>query len=99
MELTGADGIAIGRASIGHPEIFSDIIGDKFEMNKINQIKFHYEELIKHYGERFTIKYMRSHLAGYLSGRYKNSQILVKLLKMEKYAEILAVLEEFIGKN
>ena len=98
LELTGADGIAIGRASVGRPEIFSEITGVEFNLAKLEQIKFHYEELIKVYGERFTVKYMRSHLAGYLSGKYKNSEILVKLLKMEKYTEILAVLADFIHK-
>ena len=98
LELTGADGVAIGRASVGCPEIFSDITESEFDMPKIEQIKFHYGELIKVYGERFTIKYMRSHLAGYLSGKYKNSQLLVKLLKMEKYTEILAILVDFMSK-
>ena len=96
--ITGADGVAIGRAAVGCPEIFSDITETEFDMPKIEQIKFHYEELIKVYGERFTIKYMRSHLAGYLSGKYKNSQLLVKLLKMEKYTEILAILVDFMRK-
>jgi tRNA-dihydrouridine synthase B len=98
LELTGADGVAIGRASVGSPEIFSDITKKEFNMKKLDQIKFHYEQLIKVYGERFTVKYMRSHLAGYLSGKYKNSEILVKLLKMEKYTEILAILTDFIAK-
>ncbi len=98
LEITGADGVAIGRASVGSPEIFSDITGTGFDMPKLEQIKFHYEELIKVYGERFTVKYMRSHLAGYLSGMYKNSEILVKLLKLEKYTEILAILADFMGK-
>ena len=98
LELTGADGVAIGRAAVGCPEIFSDITETEFDMPKIEQIKFHYEELIRVYGERFTIKYMRSHLAGYLSGKYKNSQLLVKLLKMEKYTEILAILVDFMSK-
>ena len=98
LELTGADGVAIGRAAVGSPEIFSDITKKEFNMKKLDQIKFHYEQLIKVYGERFTVKYMRSHLAGYLSGKYKNSEILVKLLKMEKYTEILAILTDFIAK-
>ena len=99
LELTNADGVAIGRASIGRPEIFSQITGVDFKLSKINQVKFHYESLIDWFGENFAVKYMRSHLAGYLSGRYKNSEILVKLLKMEKYTEILAVLEQFMSKN
>lgn len=99
LELTKADGIAIGRAAVGRPEIFSEITGKEFSRSKIEQIKFHYENLMDKYGERFTVKYMRSHLAGYLSGKYKNSEILVKLLKMEKYSEILAVLVDFIDKK
>ncbi len=99
LELTKADGIAIGRASVGSPEIFSEITGTELFKTKLEQIKFHYENLIQKYGESFSVKYMRSHLAGYLSGKYKNSQILVKLLKMEKYTEILAVLDDFLNKN
>lgn len=99
LELTGADGIAIGRGAIGKPEIFSEITLAKFDMQKLDQIKFHYETLIQNFGERFTVKYMRSHLAGYLSGEFKNSELLVKLLKMEKYSEILANLTNFLYKN
>lgn len=99
LKITQADGVAIGRAAIGNPEIFSEITGCETRRSKLEQIRFHYENLIEQYGERFTVKYMRSHLAGYLSGKYKNSQILVKLLKMEKYNEILAVLADFIGKK
>ena len=36
---------------------------------------------------------MRAHLAGYLSGKYKNSKAIVELMKMEKYAEII----DFLG--
>lgn len=99
LQITGADGVAIGRASIGSPEIFSEITGREFNMAKLEQLQFHYETLIDIYGERFAVKYMRSHLAGYLSKRYKNSELLVKLLKMEKYSEILTDLRIFLGKN
>lgn len=99
LRTTGADGVAIGRASVGTPEIFSEITGKKYKFNKLEQIKYHYEALIKEYGERFTIKYMRSHLAGYLSKEYKNTQLLVKLLKLESFDEILTELEDFLGKN
>ena len=99
LELTGADGVAIGRGSVGKPEIFSEITLTRFDIPKLDQIRFHYETLIQNFGERFTVKYMRSHLAGYLSGEFKNSDLLVKLLKMEKYSEILADLTNFLHKN
>ena len=95
LEITGCDGVMIGRAAVGCPEIFKKITtGEDVAENKLAQIEFHYETLIKHYSEIYAVKYMRSHLAGYLSGKYKNSQALVKLLKMEKYAEI----KEFLTK-
>ena len=99
LRITGADGIAIGRASIGCPEIFSEITGKNFKMSKLEQVKYHYETLINEFGENFAIKYMRSHLAGYLSKKYKNSELLVKLLKKEKYSEILTDLSDFLGKK
>ena len=98
LKITNADGVAIARGAIGNPDIFSKITDCDTKRTKIEQIKFHYENLISYYGEKFAIKYMRSHLAGYLSGKYKNSEILVKLLKMEDYTEILAVLEDFMSK-
>ncbi len=99
LKLTNADGVAIGRAGVGCPEIFAEITQTEFQMTKIEQIKFHYETLIKEYGERFAIKYMRSSLAGYLSKEYKNTELLVKLLKMDYYSEILTELTKFLAKK
>ncbi len=95
LKITKADGVAIGRAAVGHPEIFSEILGLPFVADKLEQIKFHYESLMKVIDEPFVVKFMRAHLAGYLSGKYKNSKAMVKLMKMEKYAEIIDFLGNF----
>lgn len=98
LEVTGADGVMIGRGSFGKPELFEEIVtGNLPEVNKLEQIKFHYNTLLKYYAENYVVKYMRSHLAGYLSGKYKNSKALVELLKMENIAEIIAFLSEIIS--
>ena len=97
LQITKADGVMIGRASIGHPEVFEEIqTGQKVDANKLEQIRFHYETLLKFFDERFVIRAMRAHLAGYLSGKYKNSALLVELLKLEKYDEILRKLTKFL---
>ena len=52
LKITGADGIMIGRASLGSPEIFEEILtGKKSNVNKFEQIKYHYETLMKFYPE------------------------------------------------
>ncbi len=99
LEITKADGVAIGRAAVGHPEIFAEILGLNKTVDKLEQIKFHYETLLKFIDEEYVVKFMRAHLGGYLSGKYKNSKAMVSLMKMEKYAEILEFLGNFVNKN
>lgn len=96
LEITKADGVMIGRAAIGHPEIFSEIQGIKTNVNKLAQIKFHYESLMLEYSELAVVKMMRTHLAGYLSGKYRNPKIMVELMKAEKYVQILEILEDLL---
>lgn len=96
MTVSGADGVMIGRAALGYPEIFSEIANEKpIEANKLDQIKFHYETLLKFFSEKFVVLNMRAHLARYLSKKNKNSEVLVKLLKCTSYAEILQILSDF----
>lgn len=98
LELTGADGVMIGRAALGFPEIFEEILsGKKQEKDKFSQIKFHYESLLKFYPEKLVVMNMRAHLAFYLKGKYKNSETLVKLLKCTTYAEIIEILSNFFN--
>lgn len=98
MQITKADGVMIGRAAVGSPEIFEEIrTGKKVSVDKLEQIKLHYETMLSYYPERYVVLYMRSHLAQYLKGEYKNSKALVEILKLDKYADILAHLSEIFG--
>lgn len=98
LNMTNADGVMVGRASVGCPEIFSEILsGEKTNCDKLSQIRYHYETLFKYYEEKYVIKGMRTHLAGYLSGEYKNTKLLVELLKCDNYDEILRKLTDFLA--
>jgi len=92
LAITKADGVAIGRAAVGQPEIFALMQGEELKVDKFEQIKFHYETLLETIPEINVVKMMRAHLAGYLSGKYKNSKAIVELMKKEKYAEIIEIL-------
>ena len=98
LEQTKADGVMVGRAAVGKPEVFAEMIsGQKQSVNKFEQIKWHYETLLDFYSETFVVKNMRTHLAGYFSGEYKNSKALIDLMKMTSYAEILAYLTDIFA--
>ena len=98
LDYTKADGIMIGRAALGRPEIFEEIAENKtLKEDKFSQIKWHYETMLEVYPERYVVLYMRSHIAQYLKGEYKNSKALVEILKIDKYADILAYLCKIFG--
>ena len=98
MQITNADGIMIGRAAVGRPELFKEILEERqLSENKLEQIKWHYNKMLEYYPERYVVLYMRSHLAGYLKGEYKNSKALVELLKIDKIDEILDYLCKIFG--
>ena len=95
LKITGADGIMIGRASLGSPEIFEEILtGKKPNVNKFEQIKYHYETLMKFFPEKAVVLSMRTHLANYLKKEYKNTKLLIELLKMNSYSEIIEKLRQ-----
>lgn len=95
LKITGADGIMIGRASLGSPEIFEEILtGKKSNVNKFEQIKYHYETLMKFFPEKAVVLSMRTHLANYLKKEYKNTKLLIELLKMNSYSEIIEKLRQ-----
>ena len=95
LKITGADGVMIGRASLGSPEIFEEILtGKKSNVNKFEQIKYHYETLMKIFPEKAVVLSMRTHLANYLKKEYKNTKLLIELLKMNSYSEIIEKLRQ-----
>ena len=96
---TCADGIMIGRAAIGNPEIFAQITKVKsMKVDKFKQIKFHYETMLKFYSEKFVMMNMRTHLANYLKPLF-GPKAVVQALKFNKYADFYAFLTTLFNKN
>ena len=91
LEVTGADGVMLGRAALGCPEKFAEILtGKKLKENKFRQMLFHYETMRKYYPEKYVVLYMRSHLARYLGS--ENKQILLTLMQEKSYDNIKQIL-------
>ena len=105
FEETGVDGIMIGRASIGNPWIFEQIInflGGKKERLITNKEKL--EIIIKHInleveakGENVAVKEMRKHLTYYVKGTKDASKIRVKINSIEKKDELVNCLQEYFN--
>ena len=105
FEQTNVDGIMIGRASIGNPWIFEEIInylggnGQRIVSNKekLNTIIQHIELEVEEKGEDVAVKEMRKHLAHYVRNTKNASLIRQKINLIDKKAELIACLSEYFN--
>lgn len=92
---TRVDGVMVGRGAQGKPWIFKELLGEKFEGNKLKIIKRHIEVLRKYYDEDWLTLYMRKHLLWYVGGEEGASKIRLRLATSPSIDESLRVLQDF----
>ena len=101
LELSGADGVAVGRGAIGDPTLIARIAhylktGEKQQIppleERIEMLKFHLNEEINLRGEKVAIKFMRKFYPYYLAG-FQNAKVLrSQLVVEESYEKIMGML-------
>ena len=104
LKKTGVDGIMIGRAAIGNPWIFKEIIEylktreTKIEVTnkeRLETITQHINLAVTEKGENIAIKEMRKHLAYYIKNLKDASKLREKINKINTKDELLNCLNEY----
>lgn len=103
IEYTGCDAIMVGRAALGKPWIFKEII----EQNKIDMkqeelykiIKKHYDLLSELKGEYIAVREMRKHISWYIKGLPLATQIRNQINMLESKDEVLEILYMYLVKE
>jgi tRNA-dihydrouridine synthase B len=101
-ELTGCDGIMIGRAAYGNPWIFGQakavLAGKEFILpsrdEKRETALWHLEKYRKKRGEVRTAKEMKKHIAWYIKGMPGASSLRNRIFRAESTRELVAVVHE-----
>lgn len=98
LEITGADGVMIGRGALGNPWVF-ERNKEKGISNKINNelkevVLRHAELHLAHYGEEFGLKTFRKHLLYYFKGFFGVKELRQKLVKVENIVELKKILDQ-----
>lgn len=103
FEYTGVDGIMIGRASIGNPWIFRNIIhflktGEKLAQptneEKLRIIKEHIDLAVETKGETVAIKELRKHMVCYIKNMKDATKMREYINKIDTKKELVEKLEE-----
>ncbi len=103
FEQTGVDGIMIGRASLGNPWIFEEIISylkgeqirDISKEEKLDTILKHIEWKVEEKGELVGIKELRKHISAYIKNMPDATTMRNKINKIETKKELEDCLKEY----
>ena len=108
FENTGVDGIMIGRASLGNPWVFKEIIegltqkghtplGQPTNQERLETILKHLELMIKEKGEYVAIREMRKHISGYTKNLPNSSKFREEMNKIEDKDELINYITEYLN--
>ena len=88
LELSGADGVMIGRAVYGKPWLIAQVASELKGENKNftptladqkNIVLGHFNEMIDHYGEQTAIPLARKHIGWYSAGLKGSAEFRAKI--------------------
>lgn len=102
---TGVDGIMIGRASLGNPWIFEEIISylkgeetrEISKEEKLQTILKHIEWEVEEKGEVIGIKELRKHMSAYIKNMPNATTLREKINKIETKKELETCLKEYFN--
>lgn len=103
MKMTGCDGVMVARGALGNPWIFREIrsvfeggeeIGKPTDREVFDLMIRHYEMLVEEKGEKRAVFEMRKHVAWYIKGMYKATELRRKVNTVTSGTELRKLLED-----
>jgi len=98
MLSSGCDGVMIGRASFGCPEIFSILQGKEVKQTKLEIIKEHLSLLRQDFEDSYIVKLFKKHILAYLAGFKNANELKRQIVLVNDLKQIETMLEEFFKK-
>lgn len=93
IERTGADGVALGRATMYNPWLFAELTGREKPDVK-NMIKWQIERCLQVFDERFACVFMRKMVTFYIKGVVGASALKTKLFSCETCEQVLEIVDQ-----
>ena len=108
LDATGADGVMIGRATLGRPWIFREILHflatgrrlpppDAAEMRRV--LLPHLDAMYALYGDRAGVGIARKHIGWYTKGLPESAPFLHRVFRIPTVAEQRAAVDEFLAER
>lgn len=95
----GAYGVAIGRAAVGKPYLFSQIAGQPYSMDLMDVITLHAQMLLKVFNPRVVCNELKKHVVAYLKGMRKAKNTIVAVNSAKDVQAILQLVQLYLEEN
>ncbi|MFT8318638.1 MAG: tRNA dihydrouridine synthase DusB [Sporolactobacillus sp.] len=104
LEVTGCDGVMIGRAALGNPWMLYRTVKyleegllppEPTAKEKVDVCLFHFDQLAKLKGEHLAVLEMRKHAAWYVKGLRDGNEVRKQINLCESGEELRHILREF----
>jgi tRNA-dihydrouridine synthase B len=106
IELSGADGVMIGRGAYGKPWIINqashylktgEILADPSLSDQLKIILEHFDHMLEHYGTELGNRMARKHIGWYSSGLYGSAEFRSAINKISDAKVTRNMIEEYYG--
>jgi tRNA-dihydrouridine synthase len=106
IDLTGCDGVMIGRAALGNPWMLfrtvqylttGQLPPDPTAEEKMRIAILHMDRLVELKGEHIAVKEMRKHLAWYLKGLPDTAKVKDKVMEETSRDRMVDILYNYVG--
>lgn len=106
LEISGADGVMVGRGSYGRPWIIAEIIASlkqdrEFHPPSLSRLQdillFHYDSIIAHYGAYTGVGIARKHIGWYLQNLNGAESLRAEINRMQEPEDVKAKLRLYFA--
>lgn len=97
--LSRTDAAAVGRAAVGNPYIFAQILGKPVRESVRDLVLRHIELSYRYYGDRYTFVNIRKHLGAYLGGVRGGKEIRIKLFSATSVEELVELVKLYFPSD
>ena len=104
LKETGCDAVMIGRAAIGHPLIFKQILallsGDRSDINLVHRFTVMVKYLknsVEYFGEKHACRMMRSRLCWFVKGLPGSGRFRKSINRISSEGEALGLIKAYIN--